>query len=151
VVALSDILGLIPGLKTAKIDIRSSSAKDTVLRSKNKTGWLGFRIMCPTGATCLLVERCFREQALQNETERVGLIWIWHHHLIRSTCSRHDIAAKYCSFGIKQHSLTQCLSHEGATPENVWHSKVWTQKGYCVNSGIFSKEWINFLKIYHRY
>jgi hypothetical protein len=29
-----------------------------------KTGWLGIRIICPSGATCLSVDCCFRELAL---------------------------------------------------------------------------------------
>ena len=29
-----------------------------------KTGWLGIRIMCPSGATCLSVDCCFSELAL---------------------------------------------------------------------------------------
>jgi hypothetical protein len=28
------------------------------------TGWLGIRIMCPSGVTCLSVECCFSELAL---------------------------------------------------------------------------------------
>ena len=29
-----------------------------------KTGWLGIRIMCPSGATCLSADYCFSELAL---------------------------------------------------------------------------------------
>ena len=29
-----------------------------------KTGWLGIRIMCPSGVTCLHTECCFSELAL---------------------------------------------------------------------------------------
>ncbi len=29
-----------------------------------KTGWLGIRVMCPSGTTCLSAECCFRELAL---------------------------------------------------------------------------------------
>ena len=29
-----------------------------------KSGWLGIRIMCPSGATCLPVDYCFSELAL---------------------------------------------------------------------------------------
>jgi hypothetical protein len=29
-----------------------------------KTGWLGIRIMCPGGATCLSVDCCFSELSL---------------------------------------------------------------------------------------
>ena len=31
---------------------------------KEYTGWLGMRIMCPKGATCLPVDSCFYELAL---------------------------------------------------------------------------------------
>jgi hypothetical protein len=39
--------------KEYKIGIYCISAKHIVLRSKRKTGWLGNRIMCPSGETCL--------------------------------------------------------------------------------------------------
>ena len=29
-----------------------------------RTGWLGIRIMCPSGATCLTADCCFSEPAL---------------------------------------------------------------------------------------
>jgi hypothetical protein len=48
-----------------------------------KTGRLGIRIMCPSGATCLPAECCFSELALLNPTQHVGLIQSGpHHHLI---------------------------------------------------------------------
>ena len=31
---------------------------------RRKTGWLGIRIMCPSGATCLFAGCCFSELAL---------------------------------------------------------------------------------------
>ena len=37
-----------------KIGICCLSAKHTALKKRAKTGWLGIRIMCPSGATCLL-------------------------------------------------------------------------------------------------
>ena len=41
------------------------SAKHAALRrEKAKTGWLGIRIMCPSGATCLPADYCFSELAL---------------------------------------------------------------------------------------
>ena len=42
-----------------------SSAKHTALRRKNRDiGWLGIRIMCPSGATCLSAHCCFSQLAL---------------------------------------------------------------------------------------
>ena len=50
--------------KDYKIDICCFSAKHAALRRKS-TDWLArFRIMCPSGATCLSVDCCFSEQAL---------------------------------------------------------------------------------------
>ena len=46
-----------------KIGICCFSAKHTALRRKSKTGWLGIRIMCPSGATCPSADRCFSELA----------------------------------------------------------------------------------------
>ena len=41
------------------------SAKHAALRKERaKTGWLGIRIMCPRGATCLSAVCCFSELAL---------------------------------------------------------------------------------------
>ena len=31
---------------------------------KDQTGWIGIRIMCPSGATCLPADCCFSELAL---------------------------------------------------------------------------------------
>jgi hypothetical protein len=41
-----------------------SAIKHAALRRKNKTGWLGIRIMCPSGAICLSADCCFSELAL---------------------------------------------------------------------------------------
>ena len=46
--------------KDYKISICCFSTKHTALR----TGWLGIRIMCPSGATCLPEDCCFSELAL---------------------------------------------------------------------------------------
>ena len=45
--------------KDYEIDICCSSAK-----REEKTGWLGIRIMCLSGATCLSADCCFSELAL---------------------------------------------------------------------------------------
>ena len=50
--------------KDYNIGICCFSAKHAALRRKSKTGWLGIRIMCPSGATCLSAECCFSELAL---------------------------------------------------------------------------------------
>jgi hypothetical protein len=50
--------------KHYKIGICCFSDKHTALRKRAKTGWLGIRIMCPSGATCLPADCCFSEVAL---------------------------------------------------------------------------------------
>ena len=50
--------------KNYKIGICSFPAKHAPLRRKRKTGWLGIKIMCPSGATCLSADCCFSELAL---------------------------------------------------------------------------------------
>ena len=49
--------------KDYKIGMCCFSAKHTALQ-RAKTGWLGIRIMCPSGATCLPADYCFSELAL---------------------------------------------------------------------------------------
>jgi hypothetical protein len=59
--------GFDPGSGQTKdytIDMCCFSAKHAALRRKNKTGWLGIRIMCPSGATCLSEDCCFSYLAL---------------------------------------------------------------------------------------
>ena len=82
-----------------------------------KTGWLGIRIMCRGGSTCLSLDCCFSELALLNKTTQcVGLVQSGpYHHLIERTYSRHDMhcIAENCWVGVKQHSLTprnHCVS-----------------------------------------
>ena len=48
--------------KYYKIGICCFSAKHT---ERAKTGWLGIRIKCPSGATCLSADCCFNELALK--------------------------------------------------------------------------------------
>jgi hypothetical protein len=50
--------------KDYAIGICCFSVKHVALRGKNKTGWVGIRIMCPSGATCLPADCCFSELAL---------------------------------------------------------------------------------------
>jgi hypothetical protein len=40
-----------------------------LLKKRAKTGWLGLRIMCPSGATCLPADCCFSEVALERSNE----------------------------------------------------------------------------------
>ena len=49
-----------------------------------KTGWLGIRIMCSSGATCLTADCCFSElKHYKNPDQRVGLEQSRHlHHFI---------------------------------------------------------------------
>ena len=46
--------------KDYKIGICRFTAKHAAL---SKAGWLGIRIMCPSGATCLPADCCFSELA----------------------------------------------------------------------------------------
>ena len=51
-------------------DPRSGQTKDykigiCCIKETAKIGWLGIRIMCPSGATCLSADCCFSELALQ--------------------------------------------------------------------------------------
>ena len=50
------------GFKDYKIGNYCFSAKVVTLR--RKTGWLGIKIMCPSGATCLSADCYFSELAL---------------------------------------------------------------------------------------
>ena len=47
-----------------KIGICCFCAKNAALGERAKTGWLGIRIMCLSGETCLSVNCCFSELAL---------------------------------------------------------------------------------------
>ena len=49
--------------KDYKIGICCFSTKHAALR-RAKTGWLGIRIMCLSGATCIPTDCCFSELAL---------------------------------------------------------------------------------------
>jgi hypothetical protein len=45
--------------------LKAGSTVNSILKgAMTKTGWLGIRIMCPNGATCLLADCCFIELAL---------------------------------------------------------------------------------------
>ena len=50
--------------KTIKLIFAASPLTTQQLGERAKTGWLGIRIMCPNGATCLSAECCFSELAL---------------------------------------------------------------------------------------
>jgi len=51
-------------LKTRKLVFVASPLSTHNLGERAKTGWLGIRIMCPSGATCLPADCCFSEIAL---------------------------------------------------------------------------------------
>ena len=76
--------------KDYKIRICCFSAKHAALRrkSKYKDWWLGIRIMCQSGATCLSADCCFSELALWISNyicKLVGLVLRGpHHHLIEN-------------------------------------------------------------------
>ncbi len=49
--------------KEYAIGICCFSAKHAALGERAKIGWLGIRIMCPSGSTCLSADCCFSELA----------------------------------------------------------------------------------------
>jgi hypothetical protein len=78
--------------------------------------WLGIRIMCPSGATCLPADCCISELALLksnsarwSSTKRTSSSS--HGKL---TCSRHDIAEKLLNWRLTTiaHSITRKISME---------------------------------------
>ena len=50
--------------KTIKLVFVASPLSTQHLGERTKTSWLGIRIMCPSGATCLSADCCFSELAL---------------------------------------------------------------------------------------
>jgi hypothetical protein len=73
--------------KDYEIGICCFSARHAALGEKAKTGWLGIRIMCQSGATCLPTDCCFSELALKIYY-RADIIII----SLNVTCSLHDMA-----------------------------------------------------------
>ena len=71
--------------KDYKIGICCFSAKQH-WGERAKTSWLGIRIMCQSGATCLFRDCCFSELALWIPVKSVGLEQSesHHHHLIEN-------------------------------------------------------------------
>ena len=49
--------------KTIKLVFVDSPLSTQRSRERTKTGWLGIRIMCPSGSTCLSSDCCFSELA----------------------------------------------------------------------------------------
>jgi hypothetical protein len=67
IVSVRYIVGSSPGRvkpMTIKLVFVASPLSTQHLGEIAKTGWLGIRIMCPSGATCLSVDCCFSELAL---------------------------------------------------------------------------------------
>jgi hypothetical protein len=59
------------------------------------TGWLGVKIMCPSGPTYRIsVHCCFGEQILRRSTSCVCLVQWTHHYVIKSNLFGHDVAQK---------------------------------------------------------
>ena len=88
------------------------------LGEREMTGWLGIRIMCPSGATCLPADCCFSELALLksnsaclSRTKRTSSSSHW-----KLTCSRHDIAEKLLNWCLTTitHSLCVYLFSRGS-------------------------------------
>ena len=50
--------------QTKDYKIVASPLSTQHLGEREMTGWLGIRIMCPSGATCLPADCCFSELAL---------------------------------------------------------------------------------------
>ena len=80
------------GQPNNKIGMCCFSAKRPALR--RNTSWLGIRIMCLSGATCLAMDCCFSELALQKSNKAC---WSSTKRILSSshlklTCSRHDMA-----------------------------------------------------------
>ena len=51
-------------LMTIKLVFVTSPLSMQHERERTKTGWLGIRLMCPSGETCLSADCCFSELAL---------------------------------------------------------------------------------------
>ena len=50
--------------KDYKLVFVAYNANHAVLKRKRKTGWLGIRIICPSGARCISADCCFSDLAL---------------------------------------------------------------------------------------
>ena len=50
--------------KSVKLVLDASLLSTNINGERTKTGWLGIRILCPSGATCLPENCCFSELAL---------------------------------------------------------------------------------------
>ena len=81
-------MGLSPGWvkpKTIKWVFVAPPLSTQNYGGRAKTGWLGIRIMCPSGATCLSADCCFSELDYANSIQLVGLVQSGpHHHLIEN-------------------------------------------------------------------
>ena len=73
--------------KTIQICICLFSVKQTAFIRKGdvKTGWLGIRIMCPSGAKCLPAESCMTNYHYKDPIKCVALVHNgYHYHFIES-------------------------------------------------------------------
>ena len=71
--------------KAMKLVFIASPLRMQHYRERSKTGLVGIRIMCRSGATCLFVDCCFSELHYKNPTKCVGLVQSGHHYLIKRT------------------------------------------------------------------
>ena len=98
--------------KLCKISRCCFSESQPALRCKS--GWIGIRILCPSGATCIPINCCFNKlvlsqfynQACWSGKKRTPSSPSSSHWNV--TCSRHDIAEiLLCLALYNNHSLTQ--------------------------------------------
>ena len=61
-------------LRTMRLACVASPISTQHQRKRSKTGWIGIRIMCPSGAACISVDCCFCELALLKSAKRVDLV-----------------------------------------------------------------------------
>ena len=90
--------------KTIKFVFVVSLQSTQQYRERANAGLIGIRVMCPSGATCLLSDCCYK-----NPTTRVGLAHSKpHHHLIDNY--RHEIVEKLVLSN--NYSLTHSISEK---------------------------------------
>jgi hypothetical protein len=117
------------------------SAKYTHHGVKPKTGWLGIRIMCQNGATCLSSDYCF------DISWRVtfGELMIYHGE---SYIWRVDDVIRFCCFSAK-------YTHHGVKPKTGWLGiRIMCQNGatclssdYCFSELALEKRYNYIIKV----
>ena len=92
------------------------------------TGWLGIRIMCPSGTKCLPTESCFSELAILksslgcwSSTKQTSSSSHW-----KLTCSCHDMAEKIAYVALNyNHPLTHYKTNSFYTMYNAKSDKLY--------------------------